>query len=336
MNDPAVGSTENQDMLFNRGQYLHGTYHNQYAVGMAKATYAGFQQARPDERPFLLTRSGWIGTSNYAAVWTGDNFSNWHHLKNSIQISLNLAFSGIPFNGPDVPGFGDDADAELACAWYKVGFLFPFLRNHSNKGTREQEPWTFGKRATKIIREFIQLRYALLPYLYQLYCEQAEDGRAIMRPLLHDFTDSERLPLTQVDDQFLVGPHILLAPQVEQGTQQRKVVLPKDAWFDTRTGEWLRGGKVVQAPLNAGSTPMYWRNGSIIPMRMNTAPEEHRTDLSQLSCIYYYAKAALNYFITRMTVIARRTKRVSAPRRILRQRFTMARCLLEAVLHRRP
>jgi alpha-glucosidase len=95
-------------------------------------------------------------------VGTGDNCSNWYHLTKCIEVSLHLALSGIPFNGPDVPGFGDDPDAELAVAWYKVCFLFPFLRNHSQKSARHHEPWTFGK-SSKIIRGYIRLRYKLLP-----------------------------------------------------------------------------------------------------------------------------------------------------------------------------
>src|SRR5690606_34733633 len=101
------------------------------ALSMAEATRRGVLEARPDERPFLLSRSGFLGSSRHTAVWTGDNISNVHHLRNSVGISLSLSISGLPFNGPDVPGFGGNASAELMRAWYKAGFLFPSLRNHN-------------------------------------------------------------------------------------------------------------------------------------------------------------------------------------------------------------
>lgn len=281
MNDPAVGSTENQDMLFNHGRYDHGTFHNQYAVAMAAATRAGFQDARPDERPFLLTRSGWIGIQRHAAVWTGDNFSNWHHLRQSIPISLNLALSGVPFNGPDVPGFGGDADAKLATAWYRAGFLFPFLRNHSNKGTRDQEPWRFGKRATSIIRHYLQLRQKLVPYLYQCFCRQHSHGEAILRPLIHDFRDTQRLPLHRIDDQFLIGPAIMQAPQILENQRHRYVALPAGWWFDARHGTWQRGGRRLKVDVDQRDTPLWFRDGSLVPMRSGMSGESE-TDLSDI------------------------------------------------------
>jgi len=267
MNDPSTGATESADMLFDQGSADHQSYHNQYGCGMAQATRAGFVQAYPEARPFVLTRSAFLGTGRHAAVWTGDNCSNWFHLKKSIEVSLHLALSGIPFNGPDVPGFGDDADAELAVAWYKVCFLFPFLRNHSQKGVREQEPWTFG-RSSKVIRRYIRLRYKLLPYLYQLFVAQEACGAAILRPLFYDFDDTTELPLADLADQFLIGPALLQAPLVEPDTFQRSVVLPPGNWFDARNGAWHRGGRAVVVRAAEGETPLYVRAGSLIPMQV--------------------------------------------------------------------
>jgi alpha-glucosidase len=189
MNDPATGAAETDDMRFQRGAWPHWAYHNVYATGMAEATRAGFEAARPDERAFVLSRSASTGASRWTAVWTGDNWSNWHHLRNCIHGTLNLALSGLPFNGPDVPGFGGHADKDLAIAWYKVCFLFPFLRNHSGLHSARQEPWAFGTEALEIIRHYVRLRYKLLPYLYQLWVAQAGDGSAVLRPLLHDYAN---------------------------------------------------------------------------------------------------------------------------------------------------
>ncbi|MFO1261964.1 MAG: glycoside hydrolase family 31 protein [Rhodoferax sp.] len=282
MNDPSTGAADLEDMRFQRGAWPHWAYHNQYALGMAQATRVGFLAARPDERPFLLTRSASTGMSRFAAVWTGDNFSNWHHLRTAIHCSLNLALSGVPFNGPDVPGFGGHADKDLALAWYKAGCLFPFLRNHACAGTADQEPWAFGTEALDTIRHHVRLRYKLLPYMVQLWAAQEAQGAAVMRPLFYDFADTDGLDLDRVDDQFLIGPAILQAPVVQPGTQQRAVVLPGPCrWLEAATGRFVAGGRMVHASSSAQATPIYLREGSLIPMQAGW-PQKPGVDLAHI------------------------------------------------------
>jgi alpha-glucosidase len=282
MNDPSTGAADLDDMRFQRGAWPHWAYHNQYALGMAQATRAGFLTAKPEERPFLLTRSASTGMSRFAAVWTGDNFSNWHHLRTAIHCSLNLALSGVPFNGPDVPGFGGHADKDLAVAWYKAGCLFPFLRNHACAGTADQEPWAFGPEALDTIRHHVRLRYKLLPYLMQLWVAQEERGAAVMRPLFYDFADADGLELDRVDDQFLIGPAILQAPIVQPGTQQRNVVLPGPCrWLEAATGCFVEGGRVVHVTSDVKATPIYLREGSLIPMQVGL-PQQSGVDQADI------------------------------------------------------
>lgn len=269
MNDPSVGAAELDDMRFQRGQWDHWTYHNQYATGMAQATHDGFMAARPDERPFLLARSAATGSSRWTAVWTGDNWSNWHHLRTAIPCTLNLALSGLPFNGPDVPGFGGHADGALAVAWYKAGFVFPFLRNHALAGSARQEPWAFGPDALNTIAHFVRLRYKLLPYLYQLWLAQQADGSPVLQPMFMAFDNADGLVLDHVDDQFMVGPAILQAPLVHAGQQRRTVALPGTArWMDAGTGQFVAPGRSIQVSSNSQSTPVYWQEGHIIPMQV--------------------------------------------------------------------
>jgi alpha-glucosidase len=273
MNDPATGPVDNQDMLFQEGRKSHSFYHNQYALGMAIASRQGFQQAHPDQRPFLLSRSGFTGSSRSTAIWTGDNFSNYHHLKNSIATTLNLALSGIPFNGADVGGFGADTHPALLTDWMKAAFLFPFFRNHTSRGTRRQEPWAFGPRVLSILRQYIRLRYRLRPYLYQLFVEQERSGEAILRPLFYDFADTARLPLGLVDDQFMIGPSLMQAPFVEEKQAAREVVLPKGSWYAPLEAKWLKGGRKIKVRAEAATTPLYVRDGSILPLA-RLAPKE--------------------------------------------------------------
>ncbi|MBM9604857.1 TIM-barrel domain-containing protein [Desulfopila inferna] len=267
MNDPSTGPIDPSSMRFEYGHTEHVAYRNQYGLLMARATRDGLLAARPYQRPFLLSRSGSTGSQKYAAHWTGDNFSNYHHLQRSIGKSLNLALSGVPFNGADVGGFGDDCGEELLVDWIKTAFLFPFFRNHTMRGSRPQEPWVYSSAALSIIRRFVRLRYSLMPYLYNLFMDQEEKGEAVLRPLFYDFADTASLPLGHIDDQFMVGPAIMQAPFVEENRQERELVLPSGHWLDGESGQWLRGKRQVRAIKKPWSTPLFFREGGLIPFQ---------------------------------------------------------------------
>lgn len=264
MNEPATGDVDPTPLLFDGGKQSHQSYHNHYALGMAQASHAGLLSARPQERPFLLTRAFAPSISRYAGVWTGDNCSNETHLALSIPTTLNLALSGVPFNAPDVPGFGDDADADLIERWYKVAFLFPFLRNHSCTGTRSQEPWAFTKRTLAVVRHFVRWRYRLLPYLYGLFQRQEREGQAILRPLFYDFPDEPAA--FGVDDQFMVGPALMQAPILRRAQPIRRVVLPRAEWFEAHSGRWRSGPVNLRVREPEAGTPLYVREATLLPM----------------------------------------------------------------------
>ena len=267
MNDPSTGSVLNDDMLFDHGKQPHDAYHNQYALGMAQATREGFAAAHPEERPFVISRSGFTGISKYSAIWTGDNMSSYHFLRNCIAVSLNLALSGVPFNGPDIGGFAGDAHPQLIQDWVKTCFLFPFCRNHSMIGTHYQEPWAFDEQTLSVMKHYIQMRYALRPYLYNLFIRQEQQGEAIIRPLFYDFDDTEALPLSRVDDVFLTGPSILQAPILTEHERTREIPLPGPArWFSTMASAWVDGGQKRSATPGVLQTPLFFREGSVIPM----------------------------------------------------------------------
>jgi len=264
MNEPATGGVDTQAMLFDGGRQSHASYHNHYALVMAQASHAGLLAHAPHQRPWLVTRACAPSISRFAAVWTGDNYSNEWHLRQSIPTTLNLALSGVPFNAPDVPGFGDDADPDLLARWYKAGFLFPFLRNHSCAGTKRQEPWAFSARALGVARHFIRLRYRLLPYLYSLFQRQEREGEAILRPLFYDFEDEPAL--FEVDDQFMIGPALMQAPLLSRADGARQVRLPRGGWYEAHTGRWREGGRTLKVTDAWASTPLYVREGQIVPM----------------------------------------------------------------------
>ncbi len=300
MNDPSVGASNPFDMRFDRGQALHETYHNQYATGMAQATRDGFLRARPNQRPFVISRSNFLAGARHAAVWTGDNASNYEHLRKGIATSLNLALSGIPFNGGDIGGFAGDASPRLLRDWMRASFLLPFCRNHSALHTAPQEPWSRDALTLETMREFIRSRYKLLPFLYQLFIAQEETGEAILRPLFHDFDNTPGLELDRVDDAFLVGPNLLQAPILSPDSDQRDIPLPGPAqWFALLDQSWRDGGqRMTNIEIPETATALFFRAGSIIPMRPGI-PMDHRTHLQDVELHLFLAgdgqAAPLNY-----------------------------------------
>ncbi|MDQ8194763.1 glycoside hydrolase family 31 protein [Coraliomargarita sp. SDUM461004] len=286
MNDPSVGNSTPYDMRFGpEGINGHETFHNQYGMGMARATRAGFEAAHPNRRIFLISRSSFIGGGKYAAVWTGDNVSNYHYLRSSIATQLNLALSGIPFNGGDIGGFAENTNARLLRDWMKSACLSPFCRNHSMLNSVQQEPWAFDESTLAVCRNFIKLRYRLMPYLYNLFVAQAEQGSAIMRPLFYDFENSEALELDYIDDAFLVGPSILQAPFLDADSLKRNVPLPgQQAWFELETGKWIAGNQTVEVARSETHSPFFLKEASILPLR-RTDPSDNRIDLKELDML---------------------------------------------------
>ncbi len=267
MNDPSTGVVQNDAMRFQRGRADHDTFHNQYALGMAIATRDGFAAAHPGKRPFVISRSGYLGMGKYSAIWTGDNCANYHYLRLAIPCSINLALSGVPFNGPDIGGFALDTYPQLLRDWQKACFLFPFCRNHSATGTKQQEPWAFDPLTLRVLRHYIQLRYKMRPYLYNLFIQQAEQGEAILRPLFYDFENTAEAQLDRIEDQFLIGPAIMQAPIVHEHDRRRSVVLPSNStWWSVMDGRWLAGGRTIKTTPNDQQTPLYVRDGQIVPM----------------------------------------------------------------------
>ncbi len=241
----------------------HAEVHNLYGYGMARASYEGLRRYLSDERPFVLTRSGFAGVQRWSACWMGDNHSWWEHLEMAMPQLLNMGMSGVPFVGTDIGGFSGNASGELFARWMQFGALAPFCRGHSEIGSERHEPWVFGPRVEAICREFLRLRYRLLPYLYTLFWEAARRGIPVLRPLLYHFPDD---PVTYpLHDQVLLGPHLLAAPIYHPGREHRHVYLPAGAWYDWWTGELLTGPAHLLAHAPLERMPLYVRAGAIIP-----------------------------------------------------------------------
>jgi alpha-glucosidase len=247
--------------------------HNLYGQGMCMATREGFEEARPTERPFVLSRAGYAGIQRHAALWTGDNNSWWEHMAMSIPMLLGLGISGVPFAGADAGGFQSNADGELFARWIACAAFTPFFRGHSASDTRRHEPWAFGEEVEKAARKAIGMRYRFLPLIYSLFYEASEKGTPIMRPLFWEFPEDEAS--YRVSDQYLFGPDILVAPVCTPGAAARAVYLPPGEWEEFESRERFTGGRYILAEAPLDRLPLFIRLGSIIPL---TKVAQHTTD----------------------------------------------------------
>ncbi|MFC4555245.1 TIM-barrel domain-containing protein [Georgenia faecalis] len=282
MNEPATGAIPAEAMRFGRGQFPHERYHNQYALLMAMGTTEGLLEAMPDKRTFVLSRAGSPGIQRYAANWMGDNMSRWEHLWMSIPMGAGLGISGQPFAGADVGGFGEDSSAELLARWTQYGALTPFFRNHAMAGTVDQYAWSFGEAVEDLVRDAIALRYRLMPYLYAAFLRASETGAPVQRPLVYDFQYDAAV--RDIDDQYLFGPDLLVAPVVAAGTTARQVYLPEGTWYDWHTGERLAGPRFVTAATPMDRIPLFARGGAVVPMWSEAPPTTagYRPDVVEL------------------------------------------------------
>jgi alpha-glucosidase len=270
LNEPQVFMIEEYDELAKAVHsdgnriYPHTYIHNLYANLMNQATFEALQRLRPNIRPWILSRSGWAGVQRFAAVWTADNGSSWEHLRASVPMLLNLSMAGIPFVGADVGGFFGDCTPELFARWIQMAVFTPFCRDHTCVNTVDQEPWAFGEEVEEISRHYISWRYRLLPYLYDLAHEASITSTPIIRPLILEFPNDEHCH--SVDDEFLLGPSLLIAPILTEGGKEREIYLPPASWVDPHTQEQYTGPTTIKIQTPLDYCPTFVRLGSIIPL----------------------------------------------------------------------
>ncbi len=240
----------------------HRQGHNLYALQMNRAGYESMSHFRPEQRPWLLSRSGWVSNSRYAWNWTADINTSWECLRLTIPLVLGTGLSGQPYTGPDIGGFSGNPSAELFLRWFQMAAYLPFFRTHSAHGTAQREPWVFGEPFTSIIRDTLRWRYRLMPYFYSLAWETSRTGYPIVRPLFWDQPRSA--DLWQIDDAFMLGPALLIAPILEEGAKRRSVHLPHGQWFGLWDDKSYSGDVEIECGLE--NIPVFVRQGSLLPM----------------------------------------------------------------------
>ena len=270
MNEPALfgddGATipgpVRHDLEGRGGDHLQA--HNVYGLGMVRATAAGLERLRPDRRPFVLTRSGWTSVQRYAANWSGDNRATWESLRLTLPMLLGLGLSGVTFSGADVGGFAGFPSGELFTRWLQLGVFLPFFRAHTDINSPDQEPWAWGEPYLSINRETIRFRYHLLPYLYTAHWQSTQRGLPLARPLFLAFQDD---PATWgLEDEFLCGDALLVAPVLHEGAVSRTVYLPPATWYDFWSGERHDGPAQVEIEAPLERIPLFVRAGTVLPL----------------------------------------------------------------------
>ncbi|KAL1929570.1 hypothetical protein VTP01DRAFT_1708 [Rhizomucor pusillus] len=259
----------------------HYDLHNLYGHAECSITHDSILKYKPDERVFLLTRSSFPGSGQYAGHWTGDNQSTWAKLKNSLSEIFNFQMFGISYSGADVCGFGLNTTEQLCTRWMEIGAFYPFARNHNQIGMIDQEPFLWNSTA-EASRIAINIRYTLLPYYYTVFEESNRLGSAVWRPLIFEYPEMTRYADNSV--QVLVGTDILLSPVLDENATSVEAEFPPGIWYDWYTHEAVQGDstQTLDAPLT--HIPIHIRGGSILPLKTPkyTVDETYATPYSLL------------------------------------------------------
>ncbi|HVZ75002.1 MAG TPA: TIM-barrel domain-containing protein [Polyangia bacterium] len=269
MNEPSVFVPERTMPLDNvhrvdgGGTATHRAVHNVFGMQNSRATYEGLLALQGDRRPLVLTRATYAGGQRYAASWTGDNTSTWNHFRIAIPMLMNLGLSGFALVGDDIGGFRGSPTPELLTRWIEVGAFNPIFRDHTEKGTLDQEPWAHGAEHEAIRRRYIEARYRLLPYIYTLAEEASRTGVPLMRPFWLDHPDSETF--TTNDHAFSFGPDLLVQPKLDETLDPLEVVVPRGPWYDYWTGARLAGDQKLSTKPALDELSVLVRGGAIIP-----------------------------------------------------------------------
>ncbi|KAK2181122.1 hypothetical protein NP493_410g04035 [Ridgeia piscesae] len=247
--------------------YEHNHYdvHSLYGHMEANATHAALQRIL-GKRSLVITRSSFAGTGQFAGHWSGDIASSWEDMYYTIPQMLNFQMFGIPMFGADICGFREDTTEELCVRWMQLGAFYPFMRNHNDIHSKDQDPAVFSANAQKAMKLALLLRYSLLPHLYTLMHDSHISGSAVVRPLFFQYPTDKNTYV--IDRQFLWGDTLLISPVLTQGQTVVSAYFPRDLWYDIYEGQKIVGnGSAVQLQAPIQKINVHVRGGSIVPMQ---------------------------------------------------------------------
>jgi len=269
--EPETEAREDNILVTNKLAIGSGArYANVYPLFHVGGVSEGQQKASQDKRVFILSRSAYAGAQRFGVTaWSGDVLSDWVTFARQIPAGLNYSISGMPYWTTDIGGFisggnlNDPKFRELFIRWFQFGTFSPIFRVHGTRNPSENELWSYGPDAQKILVDYDNLRYRLMPYIYSEAWQVTSNHGTLMRPLVMDWR--EDVEAQNTGDEYLFGPSSLVAPVTTEGATSRTVYLPEAKWYDFWTGAAVEGGKRIQADAPIEKLPLFVRAGSIVP-----------------------------------------------------------------------
>ncbi|XP_024517858.1 alpha-xylosidase 1-like [Selaginella moellendorffii] len=260
-----IGSKTMAASAAHHGGVLEYDAHNLYGLSEAIATSSALKSVLKT-RPFMLSRSTFVGSGRVTAHWSGDNGATWDDLRYSIVSVLNSGLVGIPMVGADICGFLGNTTEELCNRWIQAGAFYPFSRNHNGFNAVSQELYLW-KSVTQSARTVLSLRYRLLPHLYTLFYEACSKGSPVARPVFFAFPKDPAA--LGVETQFMLGSSILVSPVLVEGARDLQAYFPKGNWYSlfNYSQVILSPGSTFILPAPLDSTNVHVRGGSILAMQ---------------------------------------------------------------------
>ena len=276
---------------------LHATgtadeVHNIYGHDWARLVFEGYQKDFPNQRPFILMRSGSSGSQRFGLIpWSGDVNRTWGGLQSQTEIAIQMAMQGLAYMHSDLGGFaGANLDDELYTRWLQYGVFQPIYRPHAQEEV-PAEPVFREEKTKQLAKQSIELRYKLLPYNYTLAFENNQSGAPLMRPVFFDEPNSKTQQLSATT--YLWGKDFLVTPIVNSNVKEQEVYFPKNnVWFDFYTDEKFEGGQTKAIQTKENYIPTYVRAGAFIPMA-KLVQSTDTYNASSLDVHYYYDESVI-------------------------------------------
>ena len=269
MNEPASWGQFTPNLIefdFDGEQASHRKARNVYGMQMARSAQEGAAFQNPNKRPFVLTRSGFAGIQRFAAAWTGDNVASEEHMMAGIRLVNSLGLSGVSFSGYDVGGFAGEASKSLFARWMSIGAFAPFYRAHSMINSNDAEPWAFGEETEEISRNYMRLRYRLLPTIYSKFYKSSLSGLPLAESLAVHFAHDPAIYQSAFQNEYLFCDALLIAP-VESTKDITKVYLPAGEWYYLYSDQKHQGHQIIYQDCPLSHLPVYVRGGQLLTMQ---------------------------------------------------------------------
>ncbi len=315
------------DMLFANaltGAEMHNLYPNLY-----NGTVSDFVRRETEGRGLVWARSGFAGIQRYPVVSAGSRRASWANLRGTITAGLSAGMSGIPFWGHDIGGYAPAPDRELYVRWTQLGAFSPMMQLY---GRDAREPWRYDEEVLRIFRKYATVRANLLPYIHSIARQAAETGMPLMRPLALAYPQDEEA--AQIDDEYLFGPSLLVAPVSEPAVASREVYLPEGEWIDFWENTIYSGPTRISRAAPLDTIPVFVKADSIVPMELvrgRSPGDDLRAEPELTLDVYPFTKGRFGV-LDRGTTIDVQTERDGADLRLLighRKRQCVVRVLCE-------